>query len=166
MQTVPHLLIAEDEDLVALAMAELLGASGFRVTVTDNGLAALQADETDPADLLITDMRMPVLDGTSLIALIRRRRPTLPIIVVTGYSDAMPAEEPGRLIVLHKPFALHGLPDAAMRLLAGGEPGRLRPTAPPCDPAAPHAPNGAWALRQAGMRNRAHRRATGSDSRH
>lgn len=130
MTPAPHILIAEDEDLVGLALAELLGERGFRVTVTHDGLEALQADETDPADLLITDMRMPLLNGTSLIAHLRRRRPTLPIIVMTGYSDAVPPEEPGRLTVLRKPFVLQGAADAVRNLLIGGDAARAAAPAP------------------------------------
>lgn len=138
MQTVPHILIAEDKQLVALALTELLSRRGFRVTVTHDGPAAIRADAADPADLLITDLRMPVLEGDHLITYIRQRRPALPIITMTAYSDAVPAEEPGRLIVLRKPFVLQGIADAAWRLLAADERRRIS-LAPPRLPFLPKA---------------------------
>lgn len=104
-----HVLIAEDEDLVAAVLADTLENHGFRITVTHNGLQAYEADENDPADLLLTDMRMPVMDGGSLIRLIRQRRPDLPVVVMTGYSEYIPPEEPGRLIVARKPFIFSAL---------------------------------------------------------
>ncbi|HYF89992.1 response regulator [Azospirillum sp.] len=114
----PHVLLAEDEDLVAMVVAEVLESEGFRVTVTHNGLAAVEADATDPADLLLTDMRMPVMDGEALIRIIRQRRPDLPVVVTTGYSEHLPNEEPGRLVVLRKPYSLSALIPAITALLS------------------------------------------------
>lgn len=105
----PHVLVAEDEDLVALVVAEMLEAAGFRVTVVQNGQKAIEADAADAADLLVTDMRMPVLEGEALIRCLRQRRTDLPIIVMTGYSEDLPDEEPGCLIILRKPFPLEAL---------------------------------------------------------
>lgn len=112
-----HALLAEDEDLVAMVLSEALRDDGFRVTVTYNGLEALQADEKDPADILLTDMRMPVMDGNSLIELIRQRRPDLPIVVMTGYSASVPKEQPGRLVVVRKPYLLGTVIGVANTLL-------------------------------------------------
>lgn len=120
MDASPHILIAEDEDLVALALAGMLEDHGYRVTVAHNGLEALELDESDPAALLVTDMRMPVMDGNSLIRLIRQRRSGLPIVVMTGYSDSIPREEPGRLVVLTKPFMTGALLKAIENLLQRG----------------------------------------------
>ncbi|MFS2011960.1 response regulator [Azospirillum sp. CT11-132] len=105
----PHVLIAEDEDLVAVVVAEVLESEGFRVTVTHNGLEAIEADAADPADLLLTDMRMPVMGGEALIRIIRQRRPELPIVVTTGFSEYLPVEEPEHLRVLRKPYSLPAL---------------------------------------------------------
>ncbi len=62
-------------------------------------------------------MRMPVMDGASLIQLIRPRRPDLPIIVMTGYSEAIPREEHDLLKVLRKPFRLESMVRAVQALL-------------------------------------------------
>ncbi|WP_377810304.1 response regulator [Azospirillum sp. A29] len=71
----PHIILAEDEELVAAALAEFLETEGFRVTITHDGVQALEAEEKDAADLLLTDMRMPVLDGEGLIRSVRAGRP-------------------------------------------------------------------------------------------
>lgn len=115
-----HVLVAEDEDLVAVVLAEILESHGFRVTVAHNGLQAYEADRNDPADLLLTDMRMPVMDGGVLIRLIRERRPNLPVIVMTGFSEYLPLEEPGRLIVVRKPFNFDALIRRIEELLSMG----------------------------------------------
>ncbi|HYH20023.1 MAG TPA: response regulator [Azospirillum sp.] len=118
-----HVIVADDEILVATTLADILEEAGYRVTVTHNGLEALEAEQRDPADLLLTDLRMPRLDGIALIGRIRAQRPELPIVVMTGYSESLPVAEPGRLVVLRKPFA----PDAVIetiRALLGPAPGR------------------------------------------
>ena len=104
MRTPMHVIVADDEPLVAATVGGMLEESGYRVTVTGNGLEALEADHRDPADLLVTDLRMPRLDGVALVGRIRERHPHLPIIVMTGYSETIPAEEAGRLVVIRKPF--------------------------------------------------------------
>ncbi|CAO3358508.1 Signal transduction histidine kinase [Azospirillum melinis] len=101
-----------------MAVGEFLESEGFRVTVTHNGLEAIEADTADPADILLTDMRMPVMGGEALIRIIRQRRPELPIVVTTGYSEHLPAEEPGRLTVLRKPYSLSVLAPTITALLS------------------------------------------------
>lgn len=113
----PHIILAEDEELVAVALADFLESEGFRVTITHNGAQALEAEEKDAADLLLTDMRMPVLDGEGLIRTIRAGRPNLPIIATTGYSEFLPQEVPGLMLVMHKPYSFHALVDSIRALL-------------------------------------------------
>ena len=114
-----HILVAEDEDLVAMALAEVLKAEGFRITITHNGQEAIDADALDPADLLVTDMRMPILGGKALIETLRTKRPNLPVIVMTGYSEHLPDNELGRLVVLRKPFSMSTLVRHAEAYLRG-----------------------------------------------
>lgn len=104
-----HIILADDEDLIAMTLADALEGEGFRVTVAHNGRQALDADAEDAADILVTDMRMPVMDGAELIRSIRLRRPDLPVIAITGYSESIPRNEKNRLVVLLKPFNLDTL---------------------------------------------------------
>ncbi|HYD30355.1 MAG TPA: response regulator [Azospirillaceae bacterium] len=113
--------MAEDEALAALAIQQYLTFKGFRVTVARDGMEALSLFEADPADAVVTDLRMPRLDGARLIRRLREARPDLPVLVMTGYLGSedgqedltSPAWEP--LVVLKKPVspqdilaALHG----------------------------------------------------------
>jgi CheY-like chemotaxis protein len=109
--------MAEDEDLVALALCATLESHDYRVTVTHNGQEALDAARKDAPSLLLTDMRMPVMQGHELIARLRQNHPDLPVVVMTGYSDSIPDEEPGRLRVLLKPFPTGALVRAIQALL-------------------------------------------------
>lgn len=104
-----HILVAEDEELIAMALAEILESKGFRVTLANNGREAIDAYALDPADLLVTDLQMPILGGKELIKKLRGRRPNLPVVVITGCGENLPGDEPGRLVVLRKPFSVSTL---------------------------------------------------------
>ncbi|WP_207461677.1 response regulator [Azospirillum sp. SYSU D00513] len=118
MHTPAHVLLAEDEALVAALVSDLLEEQGHRVTLARNGQEAMDIDGLDPADMLITDLRMPVLDGHTLIQLIRLNRPNLPVIVTTGYNEWIPAEEENQLVVFHKPYSYALMLQAVAFLLA------------------------------------------------
>jgi CheY-like chemotaxis protein len=83
-----RVLLAEDEALVALALADCLEAMGHDVTVAGDGAAALalarRPPGSTPFDLLVTDLNMPRLGGEGLIRALRTERPGLPVVVVTG----------------------------------------------------------------------------------
>jgi|SRR5690606_33215182 CheY-like chemotaxis protein len=80
-----HILVVEDEAISAFALEDLLTSHGYRVTVALNGLAGLEAMERDPADAILTDLRMPKLDGKEMIRRLRARGIDVPVIVMTGY---------------------------------------------------------------------------------
>lgn len=83
-----HILLAEDEVLIAELFRMVLEERGYRVTLASDGAAAAAADAADPADLLLTDVRMPRKDGVALAGELRGRRPGLPVILMTGHNDA------------------------------------------------------------------------------
>lgn len=107
-----HILIAEDEENTRLCLNLMLKSSGFRVSEAENGIQALDKllechDAGDPADLLITDIRMPELNGIQLIRRICQLELDLPVIVITGFGDKDMLVELIRLGVedyLEKPF--------------------------------------------------------------
>jgi DNA-binding NtrC family response regulator len=80
-------LIAEDERAAADYLRVLLEESGYEVRVTENGLEALVALEARSYDLVISDIRMPQMDGLELLSLLQQRWPDLPVIVLTANSD-------------------------------------------------------------------------------
>ena len=80
-----HILLAEDEVLIALMFQDALEVEGHRVSVAHDGIEALEVDEQDPADVLVTDLAMPRMGGRELLERLRERRPGLPALVVSGY---------------------------------------------------------------------------------
>jgi CheY-like chemotaxis protein len=81
-----RVLLAEDEALIALSLADLLEAEGHDVTVAPDGADALDAARRlgGALDVLVTDLNMPRLGGEALIRALRAERPGLPVVVVTG----------------------------------------------------------------------------------
>jgi len=115
----PHLILAEDEPDAAEAVADFLTRKGYRVSVASDGMAALERHREDPADLVITDIRMPRLGGVELIRELRSDTPGLPVVVMTGHVEFEESAElqDGPLVTLRKPIRLGELVAEVARLL-------------------------------------------------
>jgi len=101
-----RVLIVDDEVASVEALSRFLTRSGYQVMATTCLEKALELDATDPADVLITDLRMPKGHGLDLVAALRQRRPGTPVIITTGWGDdasSLLAEEPADTVLLHKP---------------------------------------------------------------
>lgn len=113
------LLLVEDTPAVAEATAGLLESRGHRVTLAADADAALDALEEGRFDAVLSDLVMPgSRDGLALAREIRRRHPDLPVILMTGYSEAAPAALREGFPVLEKPVAPELLLDALARAVA------------------------------------------------
>jgi CheY-like chemotaxis protein len=84
-----HILIVDDDCSQRMLMRFLVLSSYPTATIAEapNGQAALTSYEANGADLIITDIQMPILDGIALTAAVRAHNRVLPIIVVSGASD-------------------------------------------------------------------------------
>ena len=83
------ILVVDDDLNFRLSFAECLTAfeNGVWVRTVENGEKALEALEADPVDLVITDLRMPVMDGYELVAKMRDSHPAIPVIVMSAVID-------------------------------------------------------------------------------
>jgi PAS domain S-box-containing protein len=120
------LVVDDEEALVALA-SEVLKHLGYDPAGFTSAPAALAAFEADPSgfDAAIADEVMPDLTGTELAAALRRRRPGLPVILVSGYIGPMMTERAlgaGVREILKKPFQSRELAAALARALGAREP--------------------------------------------
>lgn len=108
-QSGPTVLVVEDEDLLRAGIRRLLQNEGYNVLEAPDGATALQLlDGTAPDQvaLVLTDLRMPVMDGRQLAAALARRRPSLPIVFMSGFTAQLMdlrLVSPG-LAFLAKPF--------------------------------------------------------------
>lgn len=110
----PQILIVEDDEAMREFLCQAISRSGYYVEAVQDGTEALRRIEESSFDLLLTDIRMPGLDGLELVRLVRRRYPALGVLLVTAYmQDALGATDLGGagVDVLSKPFNLSELID-------------------------------------------------------
>src|SRR5258706_301846 len=109
------LLIVDDEPLMTELFEKLMSKRGFSVLCAAGGSEALQMLKADPsaADLVITDMTMPQMDGLTLAGELLRRYPQLPVMLATGHDADMSiaAGLPNVVAVVRKPYQHRVLAD-------------------------------------------------------
>jgi CheY-like chemotaxis protein len=117
----PTVLLADDSKVVRVKTSRLLEKQGWRVLLADDGLAALQLLDAEGADLLITDVEMPGLDGFELTRRVRAhpRWGRLPVIMITSSDDKHRAEAnaAGVNLLMGKPYEEAALLAQARQLL-------------------------------------------------
>lgn len=119
------ILLVDDEDAVRAIVARLLTANGYRVIVARHAEEALSLWNTHAAEIVavISDVRMPGTDGVSLVRDLRRRRPGLPVLLISGFLDEqMKADMPRDAATIRKPFTRSELLEAVDRLLSVANP--------------------------------------------
>jgi two-component system, cell cycle sensor histidine kinase and response regulator CckA len=83
------LLVVEDEEALRASICRLLRAEGYQVLEAGDGgraLRVLEDPSADQVELVLTDLRMPVMDGRQLASALARLRPRLPIVFMSGYT--------------------------------------------------------------------------------
>ncbi len=116
----PRILVVDDEAGIRELLAKTLAVAEYDVDLAADGQEALERLRRGEYDLLITDLRMPGVDGLTLIREARRFMPQLPIIIITGYSTEASAIEAINLGVngyLTKPFRVPKVLSVAAKAL-------------------------------------------------
>ena len=119
------ILVVDDDPIILDTVADALSLEGFAVLTATNGAEALEALARDarPPQLVLLDMRMPVLDGWGFMQAVRARGMRLSVVVMTAAEDARRwAREIGATGVLAKPFELDQLMAAVHRFRITGGP--------------------------------------------
>jgi CheY-like chemotaxis protein/anti-sigma regulatory factor (Ser/Thr protein kinase) len=100
-----RILLVDDDDMVLDATKRILERLSFRVDAFRSSLQALEAVKSNPRawDLIFTDLSMPEMDGVRLVTQIRKVRPDVPVILYTGYLDAVESIDIDNLRILSKP---------------------------------------------------------------
>jgi cyclic di-GMP phosphodiesterase len=102
-------LVVDDEPRLRRVLVQLLESDGFEVREAGNGVEALQVMETNPAPLVISDLRMPQMDGTSLLRHLVQRWPDTAVVMVSAVADvdmAVKCLKDGAFDYVSKPFNL------------------------------------------------------------
>jgi PAS domain S-box-containing protein len=118
-----RILYVDDDDALVFMMTRMLRRLNYEVVGFQHSREALKAFRANPNgfDLVITDMSMPVLDGAALVRELRAVRPTIPIVIVTGYirpKDLERATELGVQELLLKPSTVSEMAETLRRVLA------------------------------------------------
>ncbi|MCC6695305.1 MAG: sigma-54-dependent Fis family transcriptional regulator [Candidatus Hydrogenedentes bacterium] len=103
----PEILIAEDDDTQRLILNDILNVSGYKVTAVASAQAALDALRAEPRQVLLTDLRMPEMDGLELLRQAKRICPDMEVVVMTAFATiqtAVTAMKEGASDYLAKPF--------------------------------------------------------------
>ncbi|MEM8794537.1 MAG: response regulator [Pseudomonadota bacterium] len=104
------ILIAEDDESVRAFVSRALMIDGHTVTTAEDGSEALDVlSEDSDFDLLLSDIKMPVMDGIALALNVARDHPDVPILLMTGYADQRERADGLEQIVVdvvQKPFSL------------------------------------------------------------
>jgi CheY-like chemotaxis protein len=104
-----HILIVDDEPVLADACKQYFEHFGYKVTVAYDGQTALDLYADHPVDAVITDFRMPRMNGQELLNKMRQSKPSLPAIMVSGFPGDFRQTEDDRTKVFGKPTRLRTL---------------------------------------------------------
>jgi excisionase family DNA binding protein len=116
----PRVLVVDDEAAIRDLLSKTLALAEYDVDLAQDGRHALERLRMIPYDLLITDLKMPGIDGLSVIREARRLKPDIPVIIITGFSTEASAIEAVNLGVsgyLTKPFRVPRVLAAAAKAL-------------------------------------------------
>ena len=123
-----HLLLVEDRAGLARMLERALAGEGHEVELATDGETAVERVAEGAWDLVLTDLKLPGASGLDVVAACRARRPSVPVVVMTGYgtvSTAVEAMKNGALDFLEKPVdleTLFALVDSVVAPAEGGEP--------------------------------------------
>ncbi len=136
----PRLLLIEDDPGTASSLKKVLQAEGYAVDLAARGDAGLAQAQNEPYDLVLTDLKLPGLDGLRVVAELHAAKPRLPIIMMTAHGTtetAIEATKLGAFEYLVKPFEAEELLDVVAPAVAHArrmsEPVTLGPASPERD---------------------------------
>ncbi|MCB9664199.1 MAG: sigma-54-dependent Fis family transcriptional regulator [Alphaproteobacteria bacterium] len=119
-----RILVVDDEELIRWSLAEHLRQTGYRVDEAPDGETALERIAADPPALVLLDLKMPGMGGMDVLAALRERGLTVPVIVVSAYGSvesAVEATQLGARTYLTKPFDLPQVAATVAQVLADAQ---------------------------------------------
>ncbi|MCX7982179.1 MAG: sigma-54 dependent transcriptional regulator [Syntrophales bacterium] len=119
MRDVKRILVVDDEPSMRMALSESLESCGYKVDTAVDGFDALNKFDQNKWDLVITDIRMPKISGLDVLREVRKRAPTMPVILITAYgtvNTAVEAMKEGATDFIMKPFSLEDLEAAVKKV--------------------------------------------------
>lgn len=121
-----RVLIIDDDEQIRVLLEQMMHWAGFEVMVAENGKVAMQLQQQNPADLVITDLIMPEQEGLETISRLKKDYQGIKIIAISGGGRIGPeaylpaALELGADKVFSKPFDVQEIVDAVREMLGPG----------------------------------------------
>jgi CheY-like chemotaxis protein len=115
----PKILVVDDEQYVRELLADFLESEGYEVTLAENGTEALGLFEQQTFEAVFTDLGMPGMSGWELARAIRERDGKIPLVVITGWGDAVGSTEQEEAKVdwvVTKPFSISRIAEIVMAI--------------------------------------------------
>jgi CheY-like chemotaxis protein len=112
-----RILVVDDELSSLKFISHFLRKEGYEVTEANDGAEAIELIDNSRFDLVLSDVRMPRVDGVALAGHVRSREPTIPIILMTGVPADLTAMLGYNVPCLGKPLSLDDLRSNILRLL-------------------------------------------------
>lgn len=125
MSALRKVLVVDDDPVVGKSFERVLADKGCSVIVAHDAAQALERMREDEVDLVVTDIRMPGMDGLELAERVKQRRPWTPVLIVTGYGTAADEERAraaGVSAFLHKPLSPEVIEDSTAEALREAPP--------------------------------------------
>jgi nitrogen regulation protein NR(I) len=120
MKPNPRILLVEDDTNIATGLQKVMRANGYDVTAQSRGDTGLERALAEPFDLVVTDLKVPGLDGLELVRQLHRAKPKLPIILITAHGTteiAIEATKWGAFDYVPKPFEVDELLELTAKAL-------------------------------------------------
>ena len=108
----PSILVVDDELLIRDLLYDFFNGQGWQISVAESGEKALEILRSKKIDVMLTDLRMPEMDGLSLTSQVRQSHPDIPVVIMTGYPSVDSAVAALRIKVadyITKPFNINEL---------------------------------------------------------
>ncbi len=124
MKRETNVLVVDDEKTVCNSCKKILTQAGYQVDVASSGQEALDKLRGNGFDVVITDWKMPKMNGLEVAREVKREKPEVAVIIITGYpsvESSMEAIRSGVADYVTKPFTPEELSDAMLRALAKGQ---------------------------------------------
>ncbi len=123
-----HILIVDDDSAIQHLFEQFLQSRGFSTALADDGFTAVLSMERHAPDLIITDIIMDGMDGLALIREVRKSKPLIPVIAISGGQCVLSvdfeqrAEKSGATEFMEKPVGLKELLQSIQTLLGASPP--------------------------------------------
>ena len=116
-----NVLVVDDEAVIREGMRRILESDGYRVDTSASGRTAIEKIQERDFDVVITDLKMPGMDGMEVLKTIKILQPDVPVIIITGYSTvdtAVEAMKNGAFDYIAKPFTPEQISEKVQKAIA------------------------------------------------